>query len=45
MAKINFAATQVGEHRNVLGFRGAILNNDARKWKRKRLTPLHKYQR
>ncbi|XP_048244076.1 angiopoietin-1 receptor-like isoform X1 [Haliotis rufescens] len=29
MAKINFAATQVGEHRNVLGFRGAILNNDA----------------
>lgn len=30
MAKINFAATQVGEHRNVLRFLGAVVNNDAR---------------
>ncbi|XP_067648778.1 uncharacterized protein [Haliotis asinina] len=29
MAKINFAATQVGEHRNVLKFIGAVVNNDA----------------
>ncbi|XP_067649175.1 uncharacterized protein [Haliotis asinina] len=29
LAKINFAATQVGEHRNVLGFLGAIMENDA----------------
>ncbi|XP_048244011.1 uncharacterized protein LOC124122676 isoform X1 [Haliotis rufescens] len=29
MAKINFAATQVGEHRNVLRFLGAVVNNDA----------------
>ncbi|XP_071102509.1 uncharacterized protein [Haliotis cracherodii] len=29
LAKINFAATQVGEHRNVLGFLGAVMENDA----------------
>ncbi|XP_046349845.2 fibroblast growth factor receptor 2-like [Haliotis rufescens] len=29
LAKINFAATQVGEHRNVLKFIGAVVNNDA----------------
>ncbi|XP_067649272.1 uncharacterized protein [Haliotis asinina] len=29
MAKINFAATQVGEHRNVLKFIGAVVDNDA----------------
>ncbi|XP_071102354.1 uncharacterized protein [Haliotis cracherodii] len=29
MAKINFAATKVGEHRNVLNFIGAVVSNDA----------------
>ncbi|XP_071102798.1 uncharacterized protein [Haliotis cracherodii] len=29
MAKINFAATKVGEHRNVLKFIGAVVDNDA----------------
>nr|AUY55153.1 fibroblast growth factor receptor [Haliotis diversicolor] len=29
LAKINFAATQVGDHRNVLGFLGAVMENDA----------------
>ena len=28
MAKINFAATKVGEHPNILRFLGAVVDND-----------------